>query len=78
MRLLGMMQSVDPSDLERTEPSHGYLEREQMGDPLFPSRQYPSNAVTEDLRRVTAIPTDHDVVDEGPFAMWWSSPHGPP
>ena len=62
-RLLGMMQSVETSDLERTEPSHGYLEREQMGDPLFPSRPYPSNAVTEDLRRVTAIPTDHDVVD---------------
>ena len=34
-----------------------------MGEPPFQSRPHPSNAAPEDLRRVTAIPTDHDVVD---------------
>ncbi len=62
-RLLGMRESAEPSRLERTAPGHSHLDSEQMGEPLFPSRPHPSDAAAEDLRRVTAIPTDHDVVD---------------
>ena len=61
--LLGTMESAQTSRLERAEPGHSNLDREQMGEPPFPSRPHPSNVAAEDLRRVTAIPTDHDVVD---------------
>ena len=46
-RLLGMMPSAETADLERAEPGHSSLEREQVGEPLFPSRPYPSNAVAQ-------------------------------
>ena len=63
MGLLGVMGSAGTSPLERAAPEHSHLGQEQTGASPVPSRPSASNVSTDDLRRLTAIPTDPDVVD---------------
>ncbi len=62
--LAGMIERSEVASLERALSAHGHLGREQTGHVPHPP-PYPSGSITgaRDLRRVTAIPTDPDVVD---------------
>jgi anti-anti-sigma regulatory factor len=63
MGLLGVMEPVGISCLEQVAPEHGHLGQEQMGASPVPSQPSTSNVSTVDLKKVTAIPSDPDVVD---------------
>jgi hypothetical protein len=62
-RLLGIMEQAETSRLERSLPEHVHLGPEQLGDPSRSSQRFASTLGTKDLRRVTAMPTDPDVID---------------
>jgi anti-anti-sigma factor len=62
-RLLGIMELTETSRLERAFPEHRHLGPEQEGKPPATSHPLGSNISPEDLRRVTAMPADPDVVD---------------
>jgi anti-anti-sigma factor len=62
-RLLGIMELAEEARLERTLPGHGHLGPEQLGEMGRPSSRLASSLSTEDLRRVTALPADPDVID---------------
>jgi anti-anti-sigma regulatory factor len=62
-RLLEIMESAEVSRLERALPGHGRLGPEQLGERNALSKRFASNLPAEDLRRVTALPADPDVID---------------
>jgi anti-anti-sigma regulatory factor len=62
-RLLGIMELAEEARLERARSEHGHLGPEQLGEMGRPSRRVASSLSTEDLRRVTALPADPDVID---------------
>jgi anti-anti-sigma factor len=62
-RLLGIVELAEMSLLERDLPEHGHLGPEQMGETGIGSPWIGSRISNRDLRRVTAMPSDPDVVD---------------
>ena len=62
-RLLGMMELAEVSRLERALPGHGHLGPEQLGERGVLTQRFASSLSSEDLRRVTALPADPDVID---------------
>jgi anti-anti-sigma factor len=62
-RLLGIMEEAETTRLERSSPEHGHLGPEQMTDGHTSTQRFASSLSTKDLRRVTSMPTDPDVVD---------------
>ena len=62
-RLLGIMESAETLRRERALPRGGHLGPEQVGERGVLSTRFASNLSGEDLRRVTALPADPDVVD---------------
>lgn len=62
-RLLGIMELAEVSRRERALPEHGHLGPEQLGDRGALSERFASSLSAEDLRRVTALPADPDVID---------------
>jgi anti-anti-sigma factor len=62
-RLLDIMELAELSRLEQALPDHGHLGPEQRGSMPAVLRQSHGDNSTEDLRRVTAMPVDPDVID---------------
>jgi ANTAR domain/GAF domain len=62
-RLLGMTESAEPPRRERALPGHGHLGPEQLGERSALTQRFASSLSSEDLRRVTALPADPDVID---------------
>ena len=62
-RLLGIMEEAETTRLERTSPEHGHLGPEQLTEVDASTQRFASSLSTKDLRRVTSMPTDPDVVD---------------
>ena len=62
-RLAGMIERSEVVNLERALSGYGHLGREQSGLETSRSHLSGSGRGTHDLRRITAIPTDPDVVD---------------
>ena len=62
-RLLGIMEQAETARLERSSPEHDHLGPEQIADAQMSTQRYASSLSTKDLRRVTSMPTDPDVVD---------------
>jgi ANTAR domain/GAF domain len=60
-RLLGLMETTEISRLEHSLPGHAHLGPEQKV--AMPVAQAGSSLTSADLRRMTAIPADPDVVD---------------
>jgi anti-anti-sigma factor len=62
-RLLGILELAETTRIERGLPEHGHLGPEQLGDMAPMSQRFGSSIATKDLRRVTGMPADPDVVD---------------
>jgi anti-anti-sigma factor len=62
-RLLEIMESAEVARLERARPEYGHLGPEQEGGRGAPSQRFASSLSAEDLRRMTALPADPDVID---------------
>lgn len=62
-RLLGIMELAETERLGRTSPEHGHLGPEQIAGLHASTQRFASSLSTKDLRRVTGMPTDPDVVD---------------
>jgi anti-anti-sigma factor len=62
-RLLAMMETAEGSRLERDRPGHSHLGPEDLSAMSVASPRLTSSLSTTDLRRVTALPADPDVVD---------------
>jgi len=62
-RLLSMMESAEAIRLERGLPGHRRLGPEEESTPSVTPPEMDSDLPPSDLRRVTALPTDPDVVD---------------
>jgi ANTAR domain/GAF domain len=62
-RLLGMIELAEEARTERALPGHGHLGPEQLGERSTLIQRYGSNLPAEDLRRMTALPADPDVID---------------
>jgi anti-anti-sigma factor len=62
-RLLAMMETAEISRLEQASPGHGHLGPEDLGATSITSPRFASSLSASDLRRVTALPSDPDVVD---------------
>ena len=62
-RLLGIMELAETSRLARTLPAHAHLGPEQLSTPNRAAQRFAPTLGTKDLRRVTAMPTDPDVID---------------
>jgi hypothetical protein len=62
-RLLGVMASAEVSRRQRVLPGHGHLGPEQLGEKAVPSERFASSLASPDLRQVTALPTDPNVID---------------
>ncbi len=62
-RLIGLMKLSEATRLDTDVSGHGHLGSEQVGGSPIASDRFVSQISTEDLRRVTAIPADPDVVD---------------
>jgi anti-anti-sigma factor len=62
-RLLSIMELAEESRLERAAPGHGHLGPEQLVGMSVPSQRFGSSLSSSDLRRVSAMPADPDVVD---------------
>jgi anti-anti-sigma factor len=62
-RLLAMMESAQEARLERALPGHGHLGPEDRRAVSVSPPRFASSLETSDLRRVTALPADPDVVD---------------
>jgi len=62
-RLVGMMELAEVSRLERALPGHGHLGPEQLGERGDLTQRFASSLSSEDLRRLTALPADPDVID---------------
>jgi len=62
-RLLGLIEQAEGARPERSATAHGHLGPEQLNDVNVASHRFGSSLSTKDLRRVTAIPADPDVVD---------------
>jgi len=62
-RLLGIMELAEVSRLERALPEHGHLGPEQLDGAIALSQRFASSLSTDDLRRMTAMPADPDVID---------------
>jgi len=62
-RLVGMMELAEVSRLERALPGHGHLGPEQLGERGDLTQRFASSLSSEDLRRLTALPADPDVIE---------------
>ena len=62
-RVLAIMENAETVRLERLLPEHGHLGPEQVTDQDVSTQRFASSLSTKDLRRVTSMPTDPDVVD---------------
>jgi anti-anti-sigma factor len=62
-RVLGLMEQGHTSRFERALPEHAHLGPEQLGQPSESSHRFASSLGTQDLRRLTGMPTDPDVID---------------
>jgi len=62
-RLLAMMETAEASRLERASPGHGHLGPEDLSPMSTASPSFASSFSTTELRRVTALPSDPNVVD---------------
>lgn len=62
-RLLGIMEHAETTRLERGSPEHAHLGPEQTTDGQVSTQRFASSLPAKDLRRVTSMPTDPDVVD---------------
>jgi GAF domain-containing protein len=57
------MELAEVARRERALPEHGHLGPEQLDDRDALSPRFASSLSTQDLRRVTALPADPDVID---------------
>jgi hypothetical protein len=57
------MESAEVARLEQDRPEPGHLGPEEAGNGSAPSPRFASSLSSEDLRRVTALPADPDVID---------------
>jgi anti-anti-sigma factor len=62
-RLLDMMETAEEARLERARPEHGHLGPEDPSVGSFPPAMIAPSRPKTDLRRVSALPADPDVVD---------------
>jgi anti-anti-sigma factor len=62
-RVLDIMEAAETARLEAASPSRHHLGPEQLGISPAPDRAVASKVKIEDLRRLTAVPADPDVVD---------------
>jgi anti-anti-sigma factor len=62
-RVLSLMEQAQARRGERTPPEHTHLGPEELGRPGASSQRFTSSLGSQDLRRVTAMPADPDVVD---------------
>jgi anti-anti-sigma factor len=62
-RLLGLMEMAETIRLEPALPRHAHLGPEDRSTSPSLARQLGSSVATKDLRTVTALPTDPDVID---------------
>ena len=62
-RVLGIMELAETARLDRSTPEGGHLGPEQLGGLNGSTQRFASSLSTRDLRRVTGMPTDPDVVD---------------
>ena len=62
-RLLGIMELAEAAHRERALPAHDHLGPEQLGERGAQTQRFASSLSTQDLRRVTALPADPDVID---------------
>jgi anti-anti-sigma factor len=62
-RIIAMMETAQLSRLERAQPGHGHLGPEDESSLAVSSSQFATVVSNADLRRITAMPADPDVVD---------------
>jgi anti-anti-sigma factor len=62
-RVLGLMESAEASRTERELPEHAALGPEESRGMVLPSQRLRRGGTADDLRRITAMPTEPDVVD---------------
>jgi len=62
-RLLAIMEQAETARRERSLPEHAHLGPEQQVEATWSSQRFSSSLGTKDLRRVTAMPADPDVID---------------
>jgi anti-anti-sigma factor len=62
-RRLRIVELAESSRLERAFPKNGRLGPEQLGETSALSPHFASSLSSEDLRRLTALPTDPDVIN---------------
>jgi anti-anti-sigma regulatory factor len=62
-RVLGLMEQAEALRLERAGPEHAHLGPEELGQPSWSAQRFASSLGTKDLRRVTGMPADPDVID---------------
>jgi anti-anti-sigma factor len=62
-RVLGLMEQAQTSRLDRPLPERAHLGPEELGQPSASSQRFASSLGTKDLRRVTGMPADPDVID---------------
>jgi len=62
-RVLGIMEQAEAARLARNAPEDVHLGPEQLGGTTWSSQRFSSSLETKDLRRVTAMPTNPDVID---------------
>jgi anti-anti-sigma factor len=62
-RVLGLMEGAQSARLERARPEHAPLGPEGLGQPSWSAQRFASSLDTKDLRRVTGMPADPDVID---------------
>jgi anti-anti-sigma factor len=62
-RLLGIMELAERARRDESSSEHGHLGPEQMAEFNESTQRFASSLSTKDLRRVTGMPTDPDVVD---------------
>jgi len=61
--VVGILELAEKARIDRASPEHGHLGPEQMDELSVSTRRFASSLSTKDLRRVTGMPTDPDVVD---------------
>jgi anti-anti-sigma factor len=62
-QVLGIMEQAQASRSERAGTEHAHLGPEQLGQPSLSSQRFASSLGPKDLRRVTGMPADPDVID---------------
>jgi anti-anti-sigma factor len=62
-RLIDIVEQAETSRPAQSLSEHAHLGPEQLGETSWSSQRFASSLGTKDMRRITALPTDPDVID---------------